>query len=143
MKIKQVLSRVGYKMATDGSLCIRGHKIYDLATESVQKVILDLKTQMGLQHEEFPLFSNVSFVLGLISSQEFIKKGQKVQCLDDRIIYPKYGVYMPTCQQYLELLSDHITNRREKFSNKKNLVDLGSGSGILPILFKEKSDFSG
>ena len=35
IKIKQVLSRVGYKLATDGSLCIRGHKIYDLATESV------------------------------------------------------------------------------------------------------------
>ena len=97
MKIKEVLSRVGFKMAPDGKLCTSGHKIYDLATESVQKVIFDLKAQSGVQDEEYPLFVNVSFVLGLISSQEFINKGQKVQCLEDRVIYPKYGVYMPTC----------------------------------------------
>ena len=50
---------------------------------------------------------------------------------------------MPTCQQYLDLLSEHITDRKEKYSNKKNIVDLGSGSGILPIIVKQKSNFSG
>jgi len=62
-------------MAKDGKLCIQGYKIYDLSTESVQKVIFDLKAQLGVQDENYPLFVNVSFVLGLISSQEFIKKG--------------------------------------------------------------------
>jgi len=36
------------------------------------------------------------FVEGLVSAEEFKKKGMQVNCLRSRMIYPMHGVYMPT-----------------------------------------------
>ena len=59
------------------------------------------------------------------------------------MLYPLYGVYMPTSQQYLNLFSNYVSQMQDHFSQKKNLVDLGSGSGILPIVLKENAGFKG
>lgn len=52
-----------------------------------------------------------------------------------------YGVYMPTSQEYLNLFSNYVS--QVGFESKKNLVDLGCGSGILPIILKENGKFKG
>ena len=59
------------------------------------------------------------------------------------MIYPLYGVYMPTSQQYVNLFSNYVSQTQEAISAKKNMVDLGCGSGILPIVLKVNGGFTG
>ena len=57
------------------------------------------------------------------------------------MIYPMYGVYMPTSQEYLNLFSNYLS--QNDMSEAKHLVDLGCGSGILGIIAKENANFAG
>ena len=42
--------------------------------------------------------------LGIISAEEYEKKGIPVKILDGKKIYPMYSVWSPTSQTYLQLL---------------------------------------
>lgn len=86
-------------------------------------------------------FVSSPFVEGLVSSIEFAQKGMQVHCLKSRNIYPLYGVYMPTSQEYLNLFSNYVT--QNNLASKQHLVELGCGSGILSIIAKENAGFKG
>lgn len=75
---------------------------------------------------------------GLVSSLEYDSKGIQIHCLDSKMIYPMYGVYMPTQQEYLNLFSNFV-QQDESIKEAKHLVDLGCGSGILSVIAKEKA----
>ncbi len=64
-----------------------------------------------------------------------------IDCLNNRLIYPLYGVYMPTQQEYLNIFSNYVSQMKSVYSKKKCIVDLGCGSGILPIILKENGGF--
>jgi tRNA1(Val) A37 N6-methylase TrmN6 len=105
-------------------------------------VLLNLETNFNLKKFAKPdFFANYSFVEGLVSSEEFRKKGMQVFCLNQRMIYPMYGVYMPTSQEYLNLFSNYVSQVSVK--DRRRLADLGCGSGILPIILKENGGFKG
>lgn len=107
---KQALGRVGFLMLRDGTLELKGNNVPILNTKHVQQVIADHEKvfeQPAFQKSDY--FASAPFVEGLVSSLEFEKKGMQVNCLNSRMIYPKYGVYMPTSQEYLNLLSNYLT----------------------------------
>ena len=62
-----------------------------------------------------------------------------VHALNSRLIYPQYGVYMPTSQEYINLISNYVSQVPQ--NDKKSVVDLGCGSGILPVVLKENGFF--
>jgi len=86
-------------------------------------------------------FVSSPFLDGLVSSIEFAQKGMQVHCLKSKNIYPLYGVYMPTAQEYLNLFSNYVT--QNNLQSKENLVELGCGSGILSLIAKENAGFTG
>ncbi len=46
--------------------------------------------------------------VGIISAEEYEKKGISVKVLDGKKIYPMYSVWSPTSQTYLQLLDQFI-----------------------------------
>lgn len=54
-------------------------------------------------------FVSLPFLEGLLSSKEFQKKGMPIDCLNNWFIYPLYGVYMPTQQEYLNIFSNFVS----------------------------------
>lgn len=76
---------------------------------------------------------------GLISARELEKRGKPIYCLDNQLIYPNFGVYMPNSQEYLNVFQNYI--RQVDLSGLQSYVDLGTGSGILPIILKENGFF--
>lgn len=160
-KMKQVLGRVGFLMLRDGSLEVKGNKP-ELNTNVVQGIIQDLESAYHVEDKYMKpdFFASFPFVDGLVSAQEMSKRGMQISCLNNRLIYPLFGssnpvggsgtggasgaVFMPTGQEYLNLFSNYVTQLKDtKFSKKRCLVDLGCGSGILPIVLKENGDFQG
>jgi 2-polyprenyl-3-methyl-5-hydroxy-6-metoxy-1,4-benzoquinol methylase len=70
---------------------------------------------------------------GLVSSQQWQKKGIEILTLEGRLIYPLYGVWAPTSQEYLGLIDLYMKSVKEP-AEINNVVDLGCGTGILGIL---------
>ena len=53
-------------------------------------------------------FTSFPFIEGVISSENYKTQGIKIRCLGDKMIYPLYGVWSPTTQEYLDLLSNYV-----------------------------------
>lgn len=144
MKIKQVLGRVGYLMLRDGSMMINGEKNRpDLANDDTVKVLRDMESAIEGDPKFLKpdYFASAPFIEGLMSANEFAKRGMQVHCLQSKLIYAQYGVYMPTSQEYLNLFANYVEQMADEYEQKKSLVDLGCGSGILPIILKQKGRF--
>ena len=50
------------------------------------------------------------------------------------MIYPYYGVWSPTTQEYLDLVANYARQVQRILGSYATLADLGSGTGILPIV---------
>ena len=75
-KIKQTLGRVGYLMLRDGTIELKGENKPELSTQEIQDILLDFESNYNLKKFDKPdYFANYAFVEGLISSEEFRKKG--------------------------------------------------------------------
>lgn len=143
-KIKQLLGRFGFLMLRDGSLEIQGSRRPELGSEMVQGMLGDLERGIELPMFDKPdYFASFPFVESLVSAEEFRKKGLQIACLHSRMLYPLPGVYMPTQQDYLNLFSNYVEQMSARYKEMQTMVDLGTGSGILPIIMKESAGFTG
>ena len=88
-------------------------------------------------------FVPFSVLQGMVSAERLQKQGIQIHCLESRLIYPLYGVWTPTTQEYLNLLSNYVQQTKSKYKKMKHLVDLGSGTGVLPIVISENGGFEG
>ena len=80
---------------------------------------------------------------GLASSEAYSKSGIMVHCLDSRLVYPQYGVWTSTSQEYLNLLSNYVQQHKGQYKNQRTMVDLGCGTGVLPIVMSENGGYTG
>ena len=78
-------------------------------------------------------FVPVNMLVGLINSQEWQKNGVEIAWLENRLIYPHYGVWSPTSQEYLNLLDLYMKSFK-KTSDIINTIDIGCGIGVLGIV---------
>ena len=75
-KIKQYLGRVGYLMLRDGTLEIKGNNRPVMESKELSELLAELEACYDFRNFEKPdYFANFTFVEGLLSSEEFIKKG--------------------------------------------------------------------
>ena len=90
MKIKQVLGRVGYLMLRDGTLMINGEKNKpDLANKDTVEVLKELESAIKSDPKFLKpdYFASAPFIEGLVSANEFAKRGMQVHCLASKMIY--------------------------------------------------------
>jgi methylase of polypeptide subunit release factors len=74
--------------------------------------------------------------LGIISAEEYEKKGIPVKILDGKKIYPMYSVWSPTSQTYLQLLDQFIQTKYKYLKTMNSALDIGCGTGVLSIALK-------
>jgi ribosomal protein L11 methylase PrmA len=70
-------------------------------------------------------------------------QGIRIKCLQDKLIYPLYGVWSPTSQEYLDLFSNYVSQIQSTLKSYDTLADLGCGTGVLPIITSLNGGFSG
>ena len=144
--VNQALSRVGFLMLRDGSLQIEdstGHKKPELTFSAEVVKELALEYQLSSQFIKPDYFVPIPMIEGMQSAEKLQKTGIQIHCLESRLIYPLYGVWTPTSQEYLNLLSNYVQQTKTQYSRYASMVDLGCGSGILPIVLSENGGFEG
>ena len=109
LTIKQQLSRMGFLMLRDGSLEVQGDAKPEI--KDVEEILLEMSNQFEISstYKKPDFFVPMTVVEGLASSANMLKRGIQIHCLQSRLIYPLYGVWTPTTQEYLSLLSNYVS----------------------------------
>ena len=143
LTIKQYLSKMGFLMLRDGTLEVKGDNKPEI--KDVEEILLEMASQfeMSSTFKKPDYFVPMTVVEGLASSANMLKRGIQIHCLQSRLIYPLYGVWTPTTQEYLSLLSNYVSQKTSHYSRFKNMVDLGCGTGVLSIVLCENGGFGG
>lgn len=59
------------------------------------------------------------------------------------MIYPMYGVWSPTTQDYLDLLANYVKQMTKTYRSYSTMADLGCGTGVIPIVMNQCGEFQG
>lgn len=131
--IAQELGRIGYFVEKNNELVIHGEN--KPALKNLGEVIKERSSQFNLvdAYKNPDFFLPANMLYGMISSEEWQKNGIEVSTLKGNLIYPLYGVWSPTSQEYLSLVDLYMKSLSEP-EKVENVIDLGCGTGILGIL---------
>ena len=133
LNISQEIGRIGYLVEKDYNLVIQGDNKPEISNlKSVIQEKAKEFNQIG-KYKSPDYFLPANMLYGLVSSQQWQKKGIEILTLEGRLIYPLYGVWAPTSQEYLGLIDLYMKSVKEP-AEINNVVDLGCGTGILGIL---------
>jgi hypothetical protein len=69
---------------------------------------LEEEYDLGQGFAKPDFFTSFPFIEGVISADNMKTNGIKIRCLQEKSIYPLYGVWSPTSQEYLDLFSNYI-----------------------------------
>eukprot|EP00347_Sterkiella_histriomuscorum_P005933 403354707 len=142
MNYKQAMSRFGFLALRDGSLELNPKNRPEVV--DMKKILLDYEQDYDLGSFTKPdYFVPFPFLQGLISYESLRTQGIKIRCLQDRMIYPLYGVFSPTSQEYLEILANYVKQTTTQIKSYRTMADLGCGTGILPIVMNQLGGFEG
>ena len=78
-----------------------------------------------------PTFVPLKTLLGILGAAEWYRKGLEVPGLTGRL-HPRYGVFLPTRSEYLELLV------QAPDPAGKRVFDIGTGTGVLSFLLLQR-----
>ncbi len=90
-------------------------------------------------HEDGPFITPLSDVLGFVGAFEWRKKGVAVPALtglQTERIYPHYGVFPPTRQEYVDLVADMTLPA--SMPQDSLAFDIGTGTGVLAAMLVRK-----
>jgi len=76
---------------------------------------------------------SLSDFLGMVGGYEWHRKGVYIDALQD-YIYPHFGVFPPTRQDYIKLLNNINCDRTQQTS----MLEVGVGSGVLSIILLQQ-----
>lgn len=134
--ISQQIGRIGYMVDKGYQLNILGNNKPEI--KNLEKFINEKADSFDSanSYKKPDFFLPVNTLHGLINSQEWQKNGIEILMLNNRLIYPYYGVWSPTSQEYLTLVNLFMKGLKDPHK-MKNSIDLGSGTGILSIMAVE------
>jgi len=140
MQIKQLLTRICFIVDYDGTLRLKGENIPHSETLKAQLSASEAKddenTKVGFY--KYHYFIPATYWQGIHSSDQWEKSGIPVEALSGKKIYPLYSVWSPTSQNYLSLLEDYLEEKRNMIKSRKNILDIGCGTGVLSFMTVQK-----
>ena len=97
-------------MLRDGSLEVKDSNDKKPELVKADGVLTDLaaRFQLASSFSKPDYFVPIPVVEGMASAEAMSKSGIMIHCLESRLIYPQYGVYSSTSQEYLNLLSNYV-----------------------------------
>ena len=119
VSLSSKLSKVGYVLYKNGDVNIN-HKDSSILQNNlnIRTIILDfiknheenikIYTSANDKFNKYDYFIPTKLYEGIISANSYIQKGIPIKVLGERKIYPMYGVFSPTRQDYLEFSSMSI-----------------------------------
>jgi 2-polyprenyl-3-methyl-5-hydroxy-6-metoxy-1,4-benzoquinol methylase len=133
VNISQQVGRLGYLIQKDYELKILGNNKPEIKylEEVIESRLKEFNKYDSYKMPDY--FLPVNMLNGLITAQEWQKKGIEITNLDNQLIYPLYGVWPPTSQEYLTLVDLYMKSHKSP-KEIKNVADLGCGTGVLGIL---------
>lgn len=143
MNSKQMLSRLGFLTLRDGTIEVAGRNKPEMPEFKHILAQLEQEFDLGGGFQKPDYYCSFPFVEGVVSADSMKANGIRVKCLQDKLIYPLYGVWSPTSQDYLDLFSNYVSQSQSSIKGYKTLADLGCGTGILPIVASANGAFSG
>jgi hypothetical protein len=108
MNIKQMLSRMGFLTLRDGTIEVQGKSKPDIPDFKSLLASLEQEYDLGSEFQKPDYFASFPFIEGLTSADNMKTHGIRIRCLQDKLIYPLYGVWSPTSQDYLDLFSNYV-----------------------------------
>jgi len=98
----------------------------------------NVKKDKNLKFSKYDYFLSCDTLDGAISYLGLSQTGYTLKCLNDRKIFPLYGVFNPSRQDYLELFSNYMVKLMGSQPNLiKSAMDLGCGSGVLSFIMAQ------
>lgn len=143
LAIKQQLARLGYLTLRDGQVELKGQNKPDF------KILNDLlpewegRFELGSAFSKPDYFLPFEMAIGLNSAEQLQTKGIQIHSLNSRLIYPLWGVWSPTTQEHLNLLSNYVSQSKARYQGYESLVDLGCGTGVMSIVVAENGGYQG
>lgn len=105
-------------------------QILSYAFQNNKDMIID---KLGVSEQPTSFLLSLSDFIGMVGGYEWNRNGVYIKAMKD-YIYPHYGVFPPTRQEYIKLL-DNIDSTKENTT----LMEVGIGSGVLScVLLKEQ-----
>ena len=136
---KSLLARIYVIGNYDGTLRIKGESaVSGLLKSTIEDSQRFENNKLGYFKYEYLL--PIPYWQGLHSADEYEKEGISIKSLDSKKIYPHHGVWSPTSQHYLSVLEKYIEENRNSLKHKKNILDVGCGTGILSFLLSVKCE---
>lgn len=136
IELKQTLNKICIIVNYDGSIRVKGN--IPSAKELKKHLVRVFKDP------ENPYFKH-DFLIpynvyqGMLSAEALEKAGIPIKCLENKRIYPGFGVWAPTSQGYVELFAEFIEKNVKKTQNFGNIIDVGCGTGVLALLLLQKT----
>jgi len=141
MQISNSLTRILFIVDYEANLRVKGQNL--TISETLKGIITPglaqevEQTKIGFYRHNFLI--PVSFWQGIHTSDEWEKSGIIVEALLGKKVYPLYSVWSPTSQTYLSLLENYLEEKRNMVKSRKNVLDLGCGTGVLSYMFVQKT----
>jgi hypothetical protein len=148
--INKMLSRIGFMLFKTGEVNIL-HKESSILRNNVniQSVFKDLidkyeeeyqdQSPVAEKFSKHDFFVSCGLYEGIISSNSYITKGVEVPELGNRKVYPQYGVFNITRQDYISMFNRYLREHLVDFNfDSTNAIDLGCGTGILSFLLTQR-----
>jgi hypothetical protein len=151
VSINMMLARIGFMLFKTGEVNII-HKessilrnniniqtIFKNLIQNFEEEYKENSEQTAEKFSKYDYFISCSLYEGIISSNNYISKGVEIPELGNKKIYPQYGVFNITRQDYISLFNRYIKENLTDFNfDKANAIDLGSGTGILSFLLVQR-----
>lgn len=133
---------MGFLTLRDGTVEVQGKNKPEIA--DLKNLLQSIESDFELPGFEKPdYFCSFPFMEGVISADNLRTNGIRIKCLEDKIIYPLYGVFSPTSQDYLDLLANYVSQTQNSYKAYNTMADLGCGTGVLPIVMSQIGKFNG
>ena len=131
IELKQSLNKIVFMMNYDGSIRLKGNVP---STNLIKPQMMQKYKDPNDQFAKHDYLIPFNIFLGMVNAESLEKKGIPIKVLNEKKIYPLYGVWSPTKQGYLDLLNEYIDKNIKKFQQMKTVIDLGCGTGILSFI---------
>ena len=109
---------MGFLVLRDGSLQVKDPHGKKPELVGAKETLTDFSANylMASAFAKPDYFVPVPVVEGMASAESLQKKGVQIHCLDSRLVYPQYGVWTATTQEYLNLLSNYVQQKKRHYS---------------------------
>jgi 16S rRNA G966 N2-methylase RsmD len=151
MNVKKELSRFGFKLYKTGEIDIKfGDKSYlkdnvmlqDTLKQLIVKYENDLNELVSIKESDSKFQKHDYFISypsleGAVSSMSYSQKGIIIKALQNKRIFPLFGVFSPTRDDYIELFNSYLNENYKDVKHLNKALDIGCGSGVLSFIMAQ------